>query len=277
MHVAGQGTLANSDYYLVMKSARNADSKSMNRRAETRFQVFSRVQVIPLDRPENPVGASLIDMSGAGFRLLADVELPLEKMIVVETDAHLILAEVRNSLKSGSRYATGLRKLHTISMLDLPQGAGRLESIQILINEYVQRKPTELPVPAVSALEANQASNPAGQEKCPPLAPILTTGDPQSDPNLKPSTVAALTAFPEVSCTPLINPVPHSHEPSRLVPERRGSCLPVWSKGPATSSAASLKSDPAVPAYDPLTGLRVASIPALLSQSRATPSPHSRW
>jgi hypothetical protein len=120
----------------------------MNRRTETRFQVYSRAQLVFLDQPEHVLNVSLTDMSGAGFQLLADEDLRPGQMIVVETDAHLMLAETRNSHRRGDRYAVGAQRLHTYSKLDVPDQAGTLQKVQILINDYQQKSRKESAIPS---------------------------------------------------------------------------------------------------------------------------------
>src|ERR1700733_15306517 len=108
----------------------------MNRRTEARFQVYSRAQLILLDQPERELNVSLTDMSGTGFQMLADEALPAGKQVVVETDAHLILAEVRHSRRRGERYAVAAQRVHTLPKPALPDQASRVEKVQILISDH---------------------------------------------------------------------------------------------------------------------------------------------
>ena len=119
----------------------------MNRRTETRFQVYSRAQLILLDQPDREWSVSLTDMSGAGFQLLADEHIQPGKKIVVETDAHLMLAETRNSHRRGDRYAIGAQRVHTYPKLDLPDEASQIDKVQILINDYQLRMRKESLIP----------------------------------------------------------------------------------------------------------------------------------
>ncbi len=64
-------------------------------------------------------------------------------MIVVETDAHMMLAEVRNSRRRGERYAVGAQRVHTFSKLDLPDEADRIERVRILVNDYELKLPKQ--------------------------------------------------------------------------------------------------------------------------------------
>jgi hypothetical protein len=130
-----------------MKSRANADSFVMNRRTEARFQVYSRATLIRLKDPAREQNVSLTDVSGAGFQVLADEELPAGDMIVLETDAHLILAEVRHSRGRGERFAIGAQRVQTLSKLDLPDDTGRVQRIQILINDYQEKMGKESAIP----------------------------------------------------------------------------------------------------------------------------------
>jgi len=82
---------------------------------------------------------SLTDVSGEGFRLILDEELPEGTMIAVETDAHLILAQTRHCRPQGNQFTTGARRVHTISTFDLSASAGRIDKVQVLINDYQLR------------------------------------------------------------------------------------------------------------------------------------------
>lgn len=127
----------------------NADSSGMNRRTEARFQVHSTAQLILLNDPERELKVSLTDVSGGGFQLLVDEVLQSGTKIVVETDAHMILAEVRHSRRRGERYAVGAQRVHTLPKFDLPDDASRLEKVQLLINDYQlkMRKESSVPTP----------------------------------------------------------------------------------------------------------------------------------
>ena len=100
-----------------------------------------------LDQPDREWNVWLTDMSGGGFQLLADEHIAPGKKIVVETNAHLMLAETRNSHRRGDRYAIGAQRVHTFPKLDLPDEAGRIEKVQILINDYQLRRSKESAIP----------------------------------------------------------------------------------------------------------------------------------
>jgi hypothetical protein len=125
----------------------------MNRRRETRFQVYSRAQLILLDQTKRELNVSLTDMSGEGFQVLADEAVPAGTTVVVETDAHLILAEVRHSRRRGERYAIGAQRVHTLPKLDLPDEAGRIEKVQFLLKDHQAKlgKEPAIPTPAIAA------------------------------------------------------------------------------------------------------------------------------
>jgi hypothetical protein len=132
----------------------------MNRRTETRFQVYSRAELILIEQPEREMNVSLTDLSGGGLQLLVDEAVPAGKRIAIETDAHLILAEVRHSKRRGERYAVGAQRIHTLPKLDLPEEASRTERVQILIGDYQLRAPNESATsnPIVATSVIGQAS-----------------------------------------------------------------------------------------------------------------------
>jgi hypothetical protein len=100
--------------------------------------------------------ASLTDVSGEGFQVVIDEDLAPGTMIAVETDAHVMLAEVRNHHKRGTRFAVGARKVHSVSKLDLAENAGRIETVQILINDYQLRLRKESAVEKARAPQAEK-------------------------------------------------------------------------------------------------------------------------
>ena len=77
----------------------------MNRREELRFQIYTSAKVALFDEPDCEIEAQIVDVSPSGLRLLMDTELLEDRIITIETDQHLILADVRNCKARGIRLA----------------------------------------------------------------------------------------------------------------------------------------------------------------------------
>jgi hypothetical protein len=176
----------------------------MNRRLETRFQVYAPAKVALLDDPDQESEAQVLDVSGAGLRLVADRELPEDQIITIETDQHLILADVRSCLPRGNRFGIGAERIHSAAKLALPPASSRAERNQILIEDFHRRLLDELQnppdraairsSPAVERFEANHADSPAAAAPPEPVATLelqptferQTTSEPPTESELKP-------------------------------------------------------------------------------------------
>src|ERR1700740_2608211 len=99
----------------------------MDRRKEPRFQVYAQAKVSPLDEPDLETDGQVIDISGLGMRLVADQEFQEDDIIVVDTDQHLILADVRNCMARGARFGIGAERIHSSSKDSIPQSASKAE------------------------------------------------------------------------------------------------------------------------------------------------------
>jgi hypothetical protein len=108
----------------------------MATRSELHFDVYARAQVILLDDPDREFSTFLSDISATAVELLAAEELAPERIIVVDAESHLLLAEVRYSRRRGSRYAIGAKRIHTLRKLDLAEDATRIEKVQALIKDF---------------------------------------------------------------------------------------------------------------------------------------------
>src|SRR5271170_1079200 len=117
----------------------------MDRRKEARFQVYAPAKVALLDDPETEWNGQVIDISGLGLRLVAEVELHQDQIITIETDQHLILADVRNCEPRGSRFGVGAERVHSASKLSLPETASKAERNHLLVEDYHRRLLEELP------------------------------------------------------------------------------------------------------------------------------------
>jgi hypothetical protein len=136
----------------------------MNRRNEPRFQVYAPAKVAPLDDPESETNGQLVDVSGAGLRLVTDAEFHTDQIITVETDQHVILADVRNCLARGTKFGIGAERIHSAAKLSLPQTASKAERNRVLVEDFhrrlleeLQRSPGQVASRSSAAVERFQA------------------------------------------------------------------------------------------------------------------------
>ncbi|HWZ29921.1 MAG TPA: DUF4115 domain-containing protein [Bryobacteraceae bacterium] len=108
----------------------------MNRRTEPRFEVYTPAQIILLDDPDRDLSASLTGVSATGVQLLARVELLADQMMVVDVEDHLLLAEVRHSRGSGSRYSISAQRIHTLAKVNQREDATRMEKVKAVIDDF---------------------------------------------------------------------------------------------------------------------------------------------
>ena len=97
----------------------------MNRRNELRFQIYTNAKVSPFDEPERDIEAQMVDVSASGIRFIADVEFPEDQIVTVETDQHLILADIRNCRARGIRFGVGAERVHSMAKFSLPRSTAK--------------------------------------------------------------------------------------------------------------------------------------------------------
>jgi hypothetical protein len=107
----------------------------MDRRLEPRFEIFALAEVTVLDDPNTTLSASLTAMSAEGLRLRAPQELPPGRLIAVELEHHMVLAEVRHIHRDGSQYTIGAKRIHTLAK-ELPMDSTRLAKVEALVNDF---------------------------------------------------------------------------------------------------------------------------------------------
>ncbi len=117
----------------------------MDRRKEARFQVYAPAKVAPLDEPETEMDCQVIDISGLGLRFVAETEFREDEIVTLDTDQHLILADVRNCRVRGARFLIGAERIHSTAKVSLPQTASKLDRNEALVAEYHRRLRGELP------------------------------------------------------------------------------------------------------------------------------------
>jgi hypothetical protein len=126
----------------------------MDKRSEPRFQVQSAVRIAAIDQPEQVSTAVLLDVSGAGMKLIADSRWPVGACVVVEMENHLVVARVRNVAARGPKFAVGAERIYSVLKHTLPAGASRAVWHNILIAEMGDSPRPPVVEPAVVEPEA---------------------------------------------------------------------------------------------------------------------------
>ncbi|HUA87514.1 MAG TPA: PilZ domain-containing protein [Bryobacteraceae bacterium] len=85
------------------------------KRGEPRFALTSPIRVIVPGDGGHTIDSTLIDISGTGMRFLASESMEAEKVVAIEVDSRLILAEVRYCQPRSGRFVVGARRLHEIA------------------------------------------------------------------------------------------------------------------------------------------------------------------
>jgi hypothetical protein len=186
----------------------------MDRRKEARFQVYAPAKVALLDDPETEWNGQVIDISGLGLRLVADVEFHQDQIITVETDQHLILADVRNCEPRGSRFAVGAERVHSSAKVSLSTSASKAERNHELVEEYHRRLLEELPGAPDQAAPRSSAALRRFEESHSAPAPVASAVPQPDAPIEEPQPIVAV-ATPETIATTESEPqsVPIPMEP----------------------------------------------------------------
>ena len=129
----------------------------MNRWTDPRLQVYAPARVARIEEPETEMDAEVLDVSPAGMRLVTAEELQEDQIITIETDRHLILADVRSCVARGAKFGIGAGRVHSAAILSLPQTVTKGERNRALIADFHRRLQDEL-----SAVPDPVASRPDG-------------------------------------------------------------------------------------------------------------------
>jgi hypothetical protein len=173
----------------------------MEKRAEPRFAVASRVVLVPLNKPNLEIEGNIRDVSAGGIRIQTSLRLESGQEVLIETEHHLVLGEVRHTGMTGVGYLLGVQRLKEISKLDVPESASRAEQIRMLKNGGAA--PAEPPPASLFPLP------PAAATSEQPVQAPATAALPLPPPIL-----------PELAATPLAA--------APLPSPRRGKRLPLW-------------------------------------------------
>jgi hypothetical protein len=190
----------------------------VDRRKEPRFQVYAWAKVSPLDTPERVTEGHVVDISGIGLRLITDVAFEADQMIVVETDQHLILADVRNCNARGNRFSVGAERVHSAAKVAIPESGSAAERNEALVQDYRRHLLNELPKvePAARPISNGSARTPVEPHvrSFPFEAPVSAPQRHQTATMLaEPQPQPLAAAKPEELKLHLLNPSPFQSSP----------------------------------------------------------------
>ena len=132
----------------------------MDGRREARFQIYAPAKVTVLDTPEREMECLLLDISATGLKIVTTESLPVDEVIALEVEDHLVLADVRYAEPRGGKFTIGAERIHSIDKGILPPGTSWAEQIRFAVADYrsrmrlaiagdkaqVQKQESELPV-----------------------------------------------------------------------------------------------------------------------------------
>src|SRR6266446_5878743 len=94
----------------TIRAIRRIADFAMNRWTDPRFHVYAPARVARIEEPETEMDAEVLDVSPAGLRLVTAEELQEGQIITIETDRHLILADVRSCVARGAKFGIGAER-----------------------------------------------------------------------------------------------------------------------------------------------------------------------
>jgi hypothetical protein len=107
----------------------------VDRRAETRFSISSKVTVTLLSSLDRQIECRMIDISATGMRFIASEALPNDEVVAVDFEDHLAVAAVRNCQAYGDKYSIGTSRIHSLPKDQLPAGQPKYQQIRALLEE----------------------------------------------------------------------------------------------------------------------------------------------
>jgi hypothetical protein len=117
----------------------SADFVGMDGRREPRFQIYASGKLTLVDNPERELECLLLDISAAGMKFVLDEALPVDEVVALEVEEHLVLADVRYSEARGDKFTIGAERIHAVDKSVLPQGQSKAEEIRFLVSDYRAR------------------------------------------------------------------------------------------------------------------------------------------
>jgi hypothetical protein len=117
----------------------SADSDDMDGRREPRFQIYAPAKLTLLDSPERELECLLLDISATGLKFVMDESLPVDEVVALEVEDHLVLADVRYSQPRGEKFTIGAERIHAVDKTALPQDKPKADQIRFVVDDYRAR------------------------------------------------------------------------------------------------------------------------------------------
>ena len=117
----------------------SADFDGMDGRREPRFQIYAPGKLTLVDSPERELECLLLDISATGMKFVADESLPVDEVVALEVEDHLVLADVRYSEPRGDKFVIGAERIHAVDKSALPQDKTNAEQIHYVVGDYRNR------------------------------------------------------------------------------------------------------------------------------------------
>lgn len=123
----------------LMQCRVSADFDGMDGRREPRFQIYAPGKLTLVDSPERELECLLLDISATGVKLVTEEGLPVDEVVALEVEDHLVLADVRYSEPRGDKFAIGAERIHAVDKSALPLDKTRVEQIRFVVDDYRNR------------------------------------------------------------------------------------------------------------------------------------------
>jgi len=122
-----------------MRRRFSADFDGMDGRREPRFQIYAPGKLVLVDSPERQLECLLLDISATGIKFIVNESLPVDEVVGLEVEDHLILADIRYSEPRGDKFAIGAERIHAVDKAVLPQDKAGAERINFVVEDYRSR------------------------------------------------------------------------------------------------------------------------------------------
>jgi hypothetical protein len=111
----------------------------MDGRREPRFQIYAPAKLTLLDSPERVLECLLLDISATGIKFILHESLPVDEILALEVEDHMVVADVRYSQPRGDKFAIGAERIHAVDKAALPPDKTRAEQIRFVVDDYRAR------------------------------------------------------------------------------------------------------------------------------------------
>jgi hypothetical protein len=106
---------------------------------EQRFKIYAPAKLTLLDSPERELECLLLDISATGIKFILDENLPVDEVVALEVEDHMVVADVRYSQPRGDEFVIGVERIHAVDKAALPQDKTRAEQIRFVVEDYRAR------------------------------------------------------------------------------------------------------------------------------------------